>query len=657
MEENLIYLPTLKQVKIINYSLYNRDIVYNFIDGINLVVGGNGVGKTTFINIIKYALIGLYKKDLIVRNYGGEKRFFRKTYTNCNTYFRTRMEEEKNDETACVELEFYVKDILFYVKRSLYDTKLEEAYFIQNGEINYIDGEVIRQDYYSKFENADEDEKEKYLQYNYEKILAEKINVSDFNDVIFFVNQILLFNESRNTVLWKEDVQNRLFSNYLNNPKLEKKRKDLSFESKYQDSISRHKQEEIKAINKVLREIVKRDNKEYSDADKVKLFSSIDNCEKKIYSIENGRKDLQKKISELYRDVALISKNINEKEKEKNKLEVSNRNNYWIGVNSKYSIYKRQYIGNHICPMCNSHIETVSGDRIDRCFFCNSQITVDPSLVKAVDEVNASLNELMEKRRSIEQIIAKYEDEIKELDSEFRKTKVELFEKKNELRALEGRNDADTSETEASYIAMLKRIEQLQEEKDNASDLSEKYRNECTNIINDIEKNMLEITRNISNLFSDFAEAFLRVKCYLTLDFGESNKTKIFIPVIDGRARYDEEELSESQRFFVDYSFRMSIMSYFYQCPTFYICETPDSSLDISYEENAVDTFMKFLEQPNILIITSNLNNSTFIKTLMEKGKKINVINLLKYGRISNVQESNAALIKLSEEIEVLANE
>lgn len=656
MEENLIYLPTLKQVKIINYSLYNKDLVFDFIDGINLIVGGNGVGKTTFINIIKYALIGLYKKDLIVRNYGGEKRFFRKTYDNCNTYFRTRMEEDKIDESACVELTFLVKDTLFYVKRSLYNTKLEEAYYIENGETKCVSGEAIRQDYYSKFENADSEEKEKYLQYNYEKILAEKINVSDFNDVIFFVNQILLFNESRNTVLWKEEVQNRLFSNYLNNPKLEKKRKDLSFEAKYQDSISRHKQEEIKAINKVIREIERRENKEIGNYDRVKLFSDIENCEKKISSIENGRKDLQRKISELYRDVALISKKINEKEKEKNKLEVSNRNKYWIGVNPKYSIFKRQYIRNHICPMCNSYIEAAREDSVDKCFFCESKIAVDASLVKKIDEVNDSLFQYLEKRRSVEQIIAKYEDEIKELDTEYRKAKVELFEKQNKLRALERGNNKSISENESSYIAMLKRIEQLQEEKSSASKLSERYRNECTEIINDIENNMLEITRNISNLFSEFAEAFLRINCYLTLDFGESNKTKIFIPVIEGRARYDEEELSESQRFFVDYSFRMSIMSYFYQCPTFYICETPDSSLDISYEENAVETFMKFLEQPNTLILTSNLNNSTFIKKIIEKSKKINLINLLKYGKISNVQESNAALIKLSEEIEVLAN-
>ena len=63
---NNIFLPQLKKVKISNFSLYNKDIEHDFIDGINLIIGGNGVGKTTFVNIVKYALIRV-KKDSIVK--------------------------------------------------------------------------------------------------------------------------------------------------------------------------------------------------------------------------------------------------------------------------------------------------------------------------------------------------------------------------------------------------------------------------------------------------------------------------------------------------------------------------------------------------------------------------------------------------------------
>ena len=125
MREEKIYLPSLKRVRISNYSLYNGDIDYEFVDGLNLIIGGNGVGKTTFISIIKYALIGLYKKDLDVRVYKGEKRLIRGKYTNCNTYFRSRTEELESDKEGGVELWFNINETEFYVKRSLYDVKIE----------------------------------------------------------------------------------------------------------------------------------------------------------------------------------------------------------------------------------------------------------------------------------------------------------------------------------------------------------------------------------------------------------------------------------------------------------------------------------------------------------------------------------------------------
>lgn len=110
MRNEKIYLPTLKRVKISNYSLFRKDIDYEFILGLNLIIGGNGIGKTTFINIVKYALIGLYKKDLDVRVYKGEKRLIRGNYSNYNTFFRNRTEEKDSDKDGAVELWFDINE-------------------------------------------------------------------------------------------------------------------------------------------------------------------------------------------------------------------------------------------------------------------------------------------------------------------------------------------------------------------------------------------------------------------------------------------------------------------------------------------------------------------------------------------------------------------
>ena len=231
-----------------------------------------------------------------------------------------------------------------------------------------------------------------------------------------------------------------------------------------------------------------------------------------------------------------------------------------------------------------------------------------------------------------------------------------VFALKNQLRDLEAASKGGM-EKETAYVAMINRINELTEEKEIAQNKCEELKKQGQIIMQKIEKNLIESTQSISNIFKEFSEAFLHLPCFLTLDENPDKKIKIFIPVIDGKKRIDAEELSESQRFFIDYSFRMSILAYFYNAASFYICETPDSSLDISYEENAANTLVKYTDKPNSLIVTSNLNNSVFIKHLLRKSNKISILNLLKYGKVSQVQTNHQELQKLSNEIEVLASE
>lgn len=650
MRKERIYLPTLKRVKISNYSLFKEDIDYEFILGLNLIIGGNGVGKTTFINIIKYGLIGLYKKDLDVRIYKGEKRLVRGKYANCNTFFRNRTEEKESDKVGSVELWFNINKTEFYVKRSLYDVKIEEASYIEEDKKYEIKGSSLKQDLYKGYDYYDESDDNSNLQYNYEKIVSKSSNLSDFEDLIFFVNQILFFGESRENVLWSNSVQERLLSSFLNDSHLEKKRKQYTLDSKYQDSISRHKQEEIKAITRVLMQI-EVDNK--IDNNQLKIMEEIEHLETLKSQFENNREEYQKKIELLYNKDAQLTKKINEKEEEKGKLDVELKKNFWQNVNPKYEIYKRQYENNSICPICNSDISKKTIEYTsDECFFCHTKIICDPSQLNDIDRITYELNSLEEKRRNTEKNILHYEAELKEIDSKYRENRVILFKKQKQLRFLERADNITDENQEFSYLAMINRINELTIEKEKAIELSEKSKKNALTIMQEIQNNLLEITKSISNIFSIFAENFMKLSCYLTLQKIKDSDIKLFFPVIDNKIRYDSEELSESQRFFVDYSFRMSILAYFYEMPSFYICETPDSSLDISYEENAVEIFMKYLEKPNSLILTSNLNNSTFITKILERANNKKILNLLKYGKISLVQKNNEMLNKLSNEIE-----
>lgn len=651
---NTIYLPKLRHLEIVNYSLYNQDIKFNFIDGVNLIIGGNGVGKTTFINIIKYALIGLYKKDLIVRNYQGEKRLSRGMYKNGNTYFRNRTKNTDDDVKSYVKLEFDINNITFIVTRSLYDTILTSASMVIEGNTVPIPGEAVKQDVFARYENSNsETEKEKLLQYNYEKAVAQAANVGDFTDVIFFVNQILMFGEDRANVLWDEVAQGRLLSNYLNDAELETKRKDAEMEAKYQDSLARHKQEEIKAIRRVLDKLNASREDCGSESRIVELISEIEHLEKLLKGQDEERKEIQRRIQNLYKNISDVSIQVNEKESEINRVESALSSEYWPGINAKYHIYKQQYLRNHVCPMCNSRVPLKTDLTLpeNECFLCHSKLGAEQS--PQIGKLREELNTILETRYNYEQQIASLEKDLDSMDRGVRDLRSKIFRLKNEYRSLDSAKGNNVEE-ETAYAAMISQIQDLTDLKDDAQRKCDELKEYCNSIIKRIEDNLVERTRSVSDIFKDFAEAFLRLSCDLSLTSVNNSNVKLFVPVIDNRPRFDAEELSESQRFFIDYSFRMSILAHFYSGPAFYICETPDSSLDLSYEENAANTLLKFIEKPNSLILTSNLNNSTFIKSIINKTDRIKVLNLLKYGKVSAVQTNHLALQQLSDEIEAL---
>lgn len=655
---NQLWLPEIKRIRISNYSLYNQDIEYDFIKGVNLIIGGNGVGKTTFINILKYALIGLYKKDVVVKNYDGELRISRGSYANPNIYFRNRCQKVESDINAEVEICFTINQVEFLVRRSLYDIKMLAVEVNENGNVYQLQGKVKRQDEYEKLKD---EEKKECLQYSYEQAIKNFSHLDEFEDFIFFINRILLFDETRETILWDEEIQKRLSSTYFNDPQLERERKEAENKKIYYNSIARHKSEEIKAIRRVFDTM---DNgKENINSSKAKdiqqLYALIEKDKDVLGKYDEERKQTQNTLAEYYRKINDISNLINEKEKEVAQIEENALKIVWGTLNPHYSVFKAQVQQNEICPFCNKSIDMHKfNSDPENCFFCNKRLTTNDDKTSVELAVKRrELDELYVQRQSLEREAASFEDNIRKYDYQYRKTKSRLFVNEKALRDAESSKVQEGEKEDLGLQAMLHRMQQLTEEKENAIQMSKACERKANDFVAMIEKNLIDITDDVSHIFSEFAEAFLQLPCYLSYDkYGKKN-VKMFIPSIDNILRTDEEELSESQRFFIDYSFRMSILSFFYNGPAFYVCETPDSSLDISYEINAAHTFMKYLEKPNILLITSNLNNSTFIDCLIESAPNIKVLNLLNFGKVSKIQRESEVLQAASRRIEVKVNE
>lgn len=663
-----IHLPELVKIKISNYTLYPNglDFEYDFVKGVNLVLGGNGMGKTTFVNLIKYGLIGHYKKQFdFTRTY--KDKMISKRLLYPLDYFKNRMDDSITTvNNPCVELIFKIKDASFRVIRSLKSICLDEAY-VDN--IPLV-GDVIIQ---NKYEGLNPSEREKYLYHSYEKEI-EKHSGLNFDDLILFVNEILYFGEDHKTILWSNgdnaiDVQNELFNKYFNSPVLDKERQEAFRQSKYYDSISRHRSEDIRAIRKVLDKIEKIDgtnvlsHNPYNEI--IELKNEIDSLEKKQKTIMEVNLENANKASINQNKINSLSLIANDLEQKINATESNLNSKVWENLHPLYHLFIENIKKNTICPLCNQHNEKLNNYVVNdstHCFCCGSEfdkvddLALNEELKKLLLEYKSCTNEIQENQKKNRELDVSNKNN----DRELRQIESLLRKKIQRVRTLElsTKNEESKEASPNELKAFYDEIVRLDLEKNKFQELSRSFYQKAEKINKEIESQIILNTVKFSSIFSEYAGDFLGVPCSLTFDKSNYSTIKRFYPVIDGKIRFHEEELSESQRFFIDHSFRMSILSYFYSSPTFYIVETPDSSLDISYEQNAAKVFLRFLEKPNSLLITSNLNNSSFVYHLIDNLSdiKIGLVRLLEIAKRSTIQNTNGTLLKLYNEIKVRVN-
>ena len=650
--ERLIYLPELLSINIKNFTLYPNglDYSYDFVKGINLIIGGNGMGKTTFVNIIKYAILGLYKgKYDLSRTYQGRPILKRQMYYE--NYFSNRMDYTiQVDGIPTVSLKMRINGNIIDVTRTLDNVSLIELKI--NGQNEQ--GEIIDQ---MKYEKLSDNEKKKTLLYRYEEIIREKTNL-DFDDLIFFVNDILFFGENHKTILWKGDdadldVQDELFNKYFNDPELDRQRQEAQRKWKYFDSLSRHRSEDMRAINKVLKSMNSTQEKGSSNVSKeekllkiIELRNLDDASVNKIKSIQEERNIRTHEVSLLQNEMNALTMKADELDRNYQELEEKMSSRIWERLNPYYNLFMQNIQMNHVCPICNQKNEELFlrvEKNVRTCFACGNKIKVknESESHSKYELVRQQRKELYQSINAKKKKIHEIDVQIAQLDAEFTKADIERRKVQMSLRELEYEKSLEIRD-ENSIQPFYDEIERLKSEKEEYQRKSEQQKALAENISSQIEATITENVHRFSEIFSSFAGKFLGVSCSLTYERPSGSNIKRFYPVIDGKPRYSDEEMSESQRFFIDHSFRMSILTFFYTTPAFYIVETPDSSLDISYESNAAEVFVEFLKNPNSVIITSNLNNSLFVNHLLEeKETTVSMVGLLDIAKQSIIQNTS----------------
>ena len=192
----------IENIIIRNFSLYSKKNEVNVINeriepGVYCLAGANGLGKSTFLNLINYGLTGLVLEPNKEVFSPSEISKSNKNYTK--RYFEGRI-KSKNKDIAEIEITIKIKNHYYRIVRGFIDNESLndlEIFEVKDGKRN------------SKYNASNKSPRE--LNNDYQNELVRDMGIKKFDYFQFFQLYVLTFDENRRMLFW----DNRASTNTL----------------------------------------------------------------------------------------------------------------------------------------------------------------------------------------------------------------------------------------------------------------------------------------------------------------------------------------------------------------------------------------------------------------------------------------------------------
>lgn len=609
-------LPRIKELHINNYDLYKCPLNIEFSSKLNLVFGTNGLGKTTLLNILQYSIIGPYTGKVKSRNWKDQQKLRRPMFEK--NYFRNRM--SNHEENAEVKVTYTLGSDLYEVCHSLYEHKLKTVYV--NG-IKLPGEEISYESYEKKYFGQTEEDLGRYLIDEYHKSLEASSCFPDINSYILMITEMMFFTEARDFAFWEQDLCKSILSKFMPKDKYFEYDEVQKLVKKY-DSQARLTSYKMSMIKDFLGE-------EFSE--------KVD--EKSQYSLEDLER-INSKIDLVKTRIERLEKELNDntREKTQNRVESEEVNKKLLDIeNSWYenifpdayqSMYNRYVpsILNGKCPFCGDEHLDVKVD-VEKCFYCDREISIKKQV---------SLEKLEIERKNLENERKRLQNNLGLLKKENVKIKEKLRCEEKDLHDLLEQQQKIKSELDIKNSDNVAKYQQLELQKQEYANLYNEAKKREQQLALEIDECVYGMFKDYSKTFKKYAYSFLGSD--KTIEFQLSGKAEdAFIKFfLNGTERESAQSLSESQRIFVDMAYRLATLEFFHK-DSYFISETPDSTLDYLFEENAVKTFSYFIDSGNTLFMSANARNSQLTNSLVERYRNdYKLVNLLEISNLAGTQ-------------------
>jgi DNA repair exonuclease SbcCD ATPase subunit len=615
-----LILPKLTKAKFFGYGpIFDTTIEVEIKNNLLILLGGNGLGKTTLLQSIIYAFGGPLDNKIEVFP---EKRWTKK-------YFVDRFDKP---DGAFVEIEFKLKNDTIRIKRGFQSDRLMN--FSLNGKEN--------NDFKSDAESS------------FETYLKSNCNYDSLTSFRFLIHKLCFLSESRENLVWDRDLQTRILMLIFSDSIAEDNFRIKNDQLQKIDSKIRHLRVDINKIQDKLTSFKngKKKSPKGSQVNKVdKSETEISDVKNKYLKLIDSRLDLQRKDRQLTNELSILNseiEDIQEKITQSEQQFIYKQITNFESQESRLAIHKlihkklcpacgtenqklfekaKEFLAKESCPLCGNsnetHIKNIApGLEAEMSEKLKSKIIIESSLL----ETQNILNELLETESAMQFQLNKFMLETPQV------VFVKDFYKATATKADLQKTLISLKKQQANYQINFEILK---------TDLEKEYDSFR-------QKNNQRITQ-LSNLYKDYASEFLGIPCDLIPVDNKKDflDLKLFVPRFSDKTRNTPESCSEAQRFFLDIAFRMSLIEIacnLAQSSATFICETPESALDISFRNNVSDMFWLFIRKKYTVVLSSNIQPEGIAESLVfhipKEKRPSTVLNFLKIGKLSKVQES-----------------
>ena len=617
--------PIIQNVEIKSFSLYKKKdhIDLNLQSGVFCLAGANGLGKSTFLNLINYAVTGIVVDPK--RDFGSvvsTSRFYNYNKKFASIYFDGRVDEIDRDDCS-IKLVFKVGENTYLVERGLFQVdELINFERIIDGE-NTVESNL----------NANELFK-KYCEY-----LTRDVGLSAFDQYVFLQYFVLSFDEHHNLIFWSPELMESslylIFGVDVNEAKRanELRRSIKAYGSNIRN-YTYHKNRLVKDFNALQHNIL--DQKGFDLADGIEeeydiLIDQIEGLEKSLYTAKGEISQAEFKISE-------HSLNMNDL-----KSQYQNIFNGLFATSGSDDLFKdvkiRSLFDEFRSAVCNdldsSDIIQLIAVRVKNNYCINKPDSDDQyEQLKKIDlqilDEDKIINANRERKQRLlneviinEKNLLEIQERIRDIETNFGTVIKQIKDSaKNDFSGLIDAYNQQIEDKESEILTIKKQKIDLEKE--------------LKILERSLNKTYAKAEKEFIPIFNKYANNFLGLQVDLKLQ--NSNKGTMLILIIEDVERSDFFQLSESQRYFIDIALRMAFIEFSCEKATLLI-DTPEGSLDIAYESTAGQMFGDFASLGYNLIMTANINTSELLIELAKKcSNSMSIERMTEWTYLSDVQ-------------------